>query len=71
VLGHYKTGKHFLYTSGEGKVQWSRREQMIEQEAKLDGIYLIRTGESAGRLSAAAPCAATKSLGQVDGPSAL
>ena len=66
VLGHYKMGKHFLYTIGEGKLQWSRREQMIEQEAKLDGIYVIRTSESAERLSAADTVRSYKSLAQVE-----
>jgi transposase len=66
VLGHYKMGKHFLYTIGEGKFQWSRREQMIEQEAKLDGIYVIRTSESAERLSAADTVRSYKSLAQVE-----
>jgi len=66
VLGHYKMGKHFLYTIGEGKFQWSRREQTIEQEAKLDGIYVIRTSESVDRLSAADTVRSYKSLAQVE-----
>ena len=66
VLGRYKMGKHFLYTIGEGKFQWSRREQTIEQEAKLDGIYVIRTSESAERLSAADTVRSYKSLAQVE-----
>ncbi len=66
VLGHYKMGKHFLYTIGEGKFQWSRREQTIEQEAKLDGIYVIRTSESVERLSAADTVRSYKSLAQVE-----
>jgi transposase len=66
VLGRYKVGKHFLYTIGEGQFQWSRREQMIEQEAKLDGIYVIRTSESVERLSAADTVRSYKSLAQVE-----
>jgi hypothetical protein len=66
VLGRYKVGKHFLYTIGEGKFQWSRREQMIEQEARLDGIYMIRTSESVERLSAADTVRSYKSLAQVE-----
>ena len=66
VLGHYKMGKHFLYTIGEGKFQWSRREQAIEEEAKLDGIYVIRTSESGERLSAADAVRSYKSLAQVE-----
>ncbi len=66
VLGRHKMGKHFLYTIGEGKFQWSRREQTIEQEAKLDGIYVIRTSESVERLSAADTVRSYKSLAQVE-----
>src|SRR5438128_643854 len=66
VLGRYKMGKHFLYTISEGKFQWSRREQTIEQEAKLDGVYVIRTSESAERLSAADTVRSYKSLAQVE-----
>jgi len=66
VLGRYKMGKHFLYTIGEGKFQWSRREETIEQEAQLDGIYVIRTSESAERLSAADTVRSYKSLAQVE-----
>jgi transposase len=66
VLGRYKMGKHFLYTIGAGKFQWSRREQTIEQEAKLDGIYVIRTSESVERLSAADTVRSYKSLAQVE-----
>jgi transposase len=66
VLGRYKMSKHFLYTIGTGKFQWSRREQTIEQEAKLDGIYVIRTSEPAERLSAADTVRRYKSLAQVE-----
>ncbi len=66
VLGRYKMGKHFLYTIGEGKFQWSRREQAIEEEAKLDGIYVIRTSESAESLTAADAVRRYKSLAQVE-----
>jgi transposase len=66
VLGRYKMGKHFLYTIGEGKFQWSRRQQTVEEEAKLDGIYVIRTSESVERLSAADTVRSYKSLAQVE-----
>jgi transposase len=66
VLGRYKMGKHFQYTISEGKFQGSRREQTLEQEAKLDGIYVIRTSESAERLSAADTVRSYKSLAQVE-----
>ena len=66
VLGHYKMGKHFQYAIGEGTFTWSRREESIQQEAKLDGIYVIRTSEAAQRLSAEDTVRSYKSLSQVE-----
>ena len=66
VLGHYKMGKHFAHQIEEGKLNWSRRVETIEQEAKLDGVYVIRTSESAEQLSAADTVRGYKSLAQVE-----
>jgi len=66
VLGHYRMGKHFEYTIGEGSFQWKRREEAIQQEAKLDGIYVIRTSESKERLSPEATVRSYKSLSEVE-----
>ena len=66
ALGRHKMGKHFLYTIGAGKLQWSRHEQTIKQEAQLDGIYVIRTSESGEHLSAADTVRSYKSLAQVE-----
>jgi transposase len=66
VLGRYKMGKHFTLTIGNGSFQWTRREDSIEQEAKLDGIYVIRTSESKQRLSAEDTVRKYKSLAQVE-----
>ena len=66
LLGRYKMGKHFQYAIGEGTFTWSRREESIQQEAKLDGIYVIRTNEAAERLSAEDTVRSYKSLSQVE-----
>ncbi len=66
VLGRYKMGKHFAHQIEDGKLNWSRRVETIEQEAKLDGIYVIRTSEPAERLSAADTVRGYKSLAQVE-----
>jgi transposase len=66
ILGHYKMGKHFQYTIEEGAFAWSRREESIEQEAKLDGIYVLRTSEAAERLSAEDTVRNYKGLSQVE-----
>ncbi len=66
VLGHYKMGKHFDYTIREGSFQWARREDSIQQEANLDGIYVLRTSESKERLSAEDTVRGYKSLSEVE-----
>jgi transposase/ribosomal protein L35 len=66
VLGHYKVGKHFDCAMGEGSFQWSRRQESIEQEEKLDGIYVIRTSEPRQRLSAKDTVRSYKSLAEVE-----
>jgi hypothetical protein len=45
VLGRYKVGKHFDCEIGGGSFAWSRRQDSIEQEMKLDGICVLRTSE--------------------------
>jgi transposase len=66
VLGHYKMAKHLLCTIADGTFRWVRREESIQQEASLDGIYVIRTSEAAERLSAADTVRSYKSLAQVE-----
>jgi len=66
VLGHYKVGKHFDCRIGEGSFEWSRRQDRLEQEEKLDGIYVIRTSEPAERLSAEETVRNYKSLAEVE-----
>jgi transposase len=66
VLGHYKMGKHFECKIGEGRFAWSRRAQSIEQEEKLDGIYVLRTSEPVERLSAEDTVRSYKSLAEVE-----
>ena len=66
VLGHYKMDKHFAHQIEDRKLSWWRRVEMIEQEAKWDGIYLIRTRQTAEPLSAADTVRGYKSLAQVE-----
>jgi transposase len=66
VLGHYKMGKHFECMIGESSFAWNRRTQSIEQEEKLDGIYVLRTSEPAERLSAEDTVRSYKSLAEVE-----
>ena len=66
ILGRYKVGKHFVLRIGDGSFEWSRREDRIEQEAKLDGIYVIRTSEPKERLSAEDTVRKYKGLSEVE-----
>ena len=66
ILERHKVGKHYQLTIGEGTFQWIRREEAIAAEAKLDGIYVIRTSEPAARFSAADAVRTYKSLSQVE-----
>ena len=66
VLGRYKVGKHFACQIGEGSFTWRRRQDAIEQEAKLDGIYVLRTSEPVERLSAEDTVRNYKRLAEVE-----
>jgi transposase len=66
VIGRYKMGKHFTVTIGEGTFSYERNEVKIDQEAALDGIYVIRTSEPAERLSAEDTVRSYKNLTQVE-----
>ena len=66
VFERYKMGKHYNYTIGDGVFQWARNEASIAQEAKLDGIYVIRTSEPKERLSAEDTVRSYKRLSQVE-----
>jgi transposase len=53
IINHYKMAKHFTLTIRDGGLEWARKEDAIQKEELLDGIYVIRTSEPAERLSAA------------------
>ena len=58
--------KHYRYTIGDGLFRWAHNEESIEQEAQLDGIYVIRTSEPKERLSAEDTVRSYKRLSQVE-----
>jgi transposase len=65
-LNHYKVGKHFRVSIGEGSFSYQRRTEAIEREKQMDGIYVVRTSEPAGRLSAADAVRGYKDLAHVE-----
>jgi transposase len=66
VIGRYKMAKHFTWTIADGHFQWARNAASIQQEAQLDGIYVIRTSEPVPSWSAAEVVRHYKSLSQVE-----
>jgi hypothetical protein len=43
VINRHKMAKHFITEVGETSFNFSRNEQKIAEEARLDGIYVLRT----------------------------
>ena len=66
VLGRYKVGKHFDCQISEGSFTCSRRQEAIDQETQLDGIYVLRTSEPVERLSAEDTVRSYQSLAEVE-----
>ena len=62
----YRVEKHFDLTVTDQQLQWSRNRHKIEAEARLDGIYVVRTNLDAEAIDAQAAVAAYKSLSQVE-----
>ncbi len=66
VLNAYKVGKHFKTEIADGHFAWERDQASIHAEAALDGVYIVRTSESAERLSSEDAVRQYKSLSQVE-----
>ena len=61
-----KVEKHFEIEVQEDALRWSRREEKIAAEARLDGIYIVRTSLPAEKLGADDAVRAYKSLAGVE-----
>ena len=66
VISKYKTGKHFDITITGTSLTAGRRQAQIEQEAALDGFYVLRTPIPAGQLDAPGVVTAYKNLKYVE-----
>ena len=66
VIGRHKMAKHFLLSIGETSFSFRRNEAKIQEEAALDGIYVIRTSVGGERLSSEGTVRAYKSLSHVE-----
>jgi len=66
VINHYKMGKHFKLTIEDNRFDFERDEERIAQEARLDGIYVVRTCEARKDFSKQDTVRTYKSLSQVE-----
>src|SRR5437588_320748 len=66
VIGKYKMAKHFEVTITDDSLTIERKQAQIDDEARLDGIYVIRTPVPAGDLDPAGVVTACKNLKYVE-----
>jgi hypothetical protein len=66
VTGKYKMARHFEVTITDTSLTVERKQAQIEEEARLDGIYVIRTPVPDGDLDAAGAVTACKNLKYVE-----
>jgi Transposase DDE domain len=66
VINKYKVAKHFRVTITDTALTVAIRQDRVDTEAALDGIYVIRTNVAANQLSAANAVRQYKALSQVE-----
>ena len=66
IVNRYKMAKHFHLTIGDNLFSFSRRKDVIDKEASLDGIYVVRTSVPKEDLSAAGAVRGYKNLSVVE-----
>ena len=66
VISRYKTGKHFDITITDASLAVTRKQAQIDDEAALDGFYVLRTPVPAGELDAPGVVTAYKNLKYVE-----
>jgi len=66
VINRFKVAKHFLIEVTATSFSYQRNGEKIEEEAKLDGLYAIRTSVDKGALDAEGSVRAYKDLAKVE-----
>jgi len=66
LINHYKVGKHFILDIREEDFSFRRDEEKIAAEAKLDGLYVIRTSVAQQKLSSESAVRVYKDLSKVE-----
>lgn len=66
IINRHKVAKHFELSIGDSSLSWARRQDAIEAEAALDGLYVIRTSLHAQRMDAPDCVRSYKALANVE-----
>src|SRR5271169_2142255 len=66
VVGKHKVAKHFEIEIGEAQLVYRRKIDGIAREARLDGVYVVRTSVPAAALDADETVQAYKDLARVE-----
>ena len=66
MIARYKTGKHFTLAITDTSLAVTRDQARIDDEAALDGFYVLRTPVPAGELDAPGVVTAYKNLKYVE-----
>ncbi|HNM41570.1 MAG TPA: IS1634 family transposase [Giesbergeria sp.] len=66
VINRHKVAKHFELSIGDASLAWRRRQDAIDAEAALDGLYVIRTSLPAKSMDAPSCVRSYKALASVE-----
>ena len=66
IINRHKVAKHFELSIGDVALTWARRQDAIDAEAALDGLYVIRTSLHAQRMDAPDCVRSYKALSNVE-----
>ena len=66
IINKHKVAKHFELTITDAALAWVRRQDNIDAEAALDGLYIIRTSLSKAQMDAPTCVRNYKSLANVE-----
>ena len=66
IINRHKVAKHFELSISDAALGWSRKQDAIDAEAALDGLYVIRTSLQAQRMDAPSCVRSYKALANVE-----
>jgi transposase len=66
IVNRHKVAKHFELSIGDAALAWARRQDAIDAEAALDGLYVIRTSLGEQHMDAPTCVRSYKALSNVE-----